>query len=111
MPDPPEVGDVQPGQAPDLPATPPGPYIREKMALWIAMSIIGIFGVLMFIAVFAALFWNWPSDSDLFCTSSKGINPAIEVMNLIGHIFGPLLGVIVGFYFGTEYLKSSRSDR
>ena len=75
------------------------------------MSIIIIFGGLMFLAVFAALFWNCaPPDFDLVCRS-KGTDPAIEVMGLIGHIFGPLLGVIVGFYFGTEYLKSGGSSR
>ncbi len=86
MPEDKDIGDVDRSDpaALSLPS-------REWVAARIAYIIIIIFAILMFLAVFAALFLD-------DCRDRKGF----EAMNLLGHIFGPLLGVILAFYFAIE---------
>ena len=74
-----------------------GPLIREmlnrpqpiphqdRFRFNIAVQIIVIFAILMRMCLVAAL---WGSSTH-----------AMEAINLLGHIFGPLLGMIMAFYF------------
>jgi fluoride ion exporter CrcB/FEX len=63
---------------------------KERGRLNVAMLIIWIFGVLMVGTLFAATLWE--------SCSGRGM----EALNLLGHVFGPLLGMIVGYYFAAE---------
>ena len=66
------------------------PTHRQKVGALIAGAIILIFAISMLMAEWCAL----------YCTGCD-LN-GVETMNLVGHIFGPLLGVIVAFYFAED---------
>jgi hypothetical protein len=64
---------------------PPKDHFRFK----IGIIIIVVFALLMGMSLYAALFRG---------NSGNGM----EAMNLLGHVFGPLLGMIIAFYFAAE---------
>jgi hypothetical protein len=69
-----------------IPQPPPHNTWKEIVAALVAFSIIGVFVIFMFITLRCVLY-------------EPECDHGIEVLHLIAHIFSPLIGAIVAFYF------------
>lgn len=81
-----EIAERAAARGPELIPPSPADGWRETVAASLAFLVILIFAVLMYRATSCVLY----------------IDPCprgMEVMNLLGHIFGPIIGAIVAFYF------------